>query len=118
VFKGAEHVDAAKEFLSFLLSEGRLGAYIEASLGRGLPTMPALLETPYWQDPKDPHRTAAAAQLGQPVAPVYSNLNLKYGQVEEEAVWETAAHRIAADGLTPEQAADEAIAQIKQILGE
>jgi multiple sugar transport system substrate-binding protein len=118
VFKDAEHVDAAKEFLGFLLSEGRLGAYIEASLGRGLPTMPALLETPYWQDPKDPHRTAAAAQLGQPVAPVYSNLNLKYGQVEEEAVWETAAHRIAADGLTPEQAADEAIARIQQILAQ
>ena len=118
VFKDADNVDAAKDFLRYLLSEGRLGAYIEASLGRGLPTMPALLETPYWQDPKDPHRTAAAAQLGQPVAPVYANLNLKYGQVEEEAVWETAAHRIAADGLTPEQAADEAIARIKQILAQ
>lgn len=118
IFKDAEHADAAKDFLRFLLSEGRLGGYIEASLGRGLPTMPALLETPYWQDPKDPHRTAAASQLGQPVAPIYANLNLKYGQVEEEAVWETAVHRIAAEGLTPEQATDEAIARIKQILAE
>lgn len=118
VFKDADNVAAAKDFLRYLLSEGRLGAYLEASLGRGLPTMPALLETPYWQDPKDPHRTAAVSQLGQPVAPSYPNLNWKYGQVDEQAIWEKAVNRIAADGLTPEQAADEAIAQIKQILAE
>jgi multiple sugar transport system substrate-binding protein len=118
VFKDGANVDAAKDFLRYLLSEGRLGAYLEASLGRGLPTMPALLETPFWQDSKDPHRTAAASQLGQPVAPSYPNLNPKYGQVEEEAIWEKAVNRIAVDGLTPEQAADEAIARIKQILAE
>ncbi len=27
-------------------------------------------------------------------------------------------HRVVADGLTPEQAADEAIARVKQLLGE
>jgi multiple sugar transport system substrate-binding protein len=118
VFKDGANVDAAKDFLRYLLSEGRLGAYLEASLGRGLPTMPALLETPFWQDSKDPHRTAAANQLGQPVAPSYPNLNPKYGQVEEEAIWEKAVNRIVVDGLTPEQAADEAIARIKQILAE
>jgi multiple sugar transport system substrate-binding protein len=115
-FKAAKNVEAAKDFLRYLLSEGRLGAYLEASLGRGLPTMPALLDTPFWQDSKDPHRTAAVSQLGQPVAPSYPNLNPKYGQVDAETVWEKAAHRIVADGLTPEQAADEAIARVKQIL--
>jgi multiple sugar transport system substrate-binding protein len=116
VFKDAKNVEGAKDFLRYLLSEGRLGAYLEASLGRGLPTMPALLDAPFWQDPKDPHRTAAASQLRQPVAPSYPNLNPKYGQVDEEAVWEEAVHRIVADGLTPEQAADEAIARVKQIM--
>ena len=76
------------------------------------PAMPALLDTPFWQDSKDPHRTAAVSQLGQPVAPSYPALNPKYGQVDEEAVWEKAVHRIVADGLTPEQAADEAIARV------
>ena len=43
-FKAAKNVEAAKDFLRYLLSEGRLGAYFEASLGRGLPAMPALLD--------------------------------------------------------------------------
>ena len=118
VFKDAKNVAGAKDFLRYLLSEGRLGAYLEGSLGRGLPTMPALLETSFWQDSKDPHRTVAAKQLGQPVAPSYPTLNPKYGQVDDEAVWEKAVHRIVADGLTPEQAADEAIARVKEILAE
>ena len=33
-------------------------------------------------------------------------------------VWPEAVHRIAADGVSPEQAVDEAIARIKQILSE
>jgi multiple sugar transport system substrate-binding protein len=115
-FNDAQNVEAANEFLRYLLSKGRLGAYLEASLGRGLPAMPALLDTPFWQDSKDPHRTAAVAQLGQSVAASYPNLNPKYGQVDEEAVWEKAVQRIAADGVSPEQAADEAIARIEQIL--
>ncbi len=118
VFKDAKNVEGAKDFLRYLLSEGRLGTYVEASLGRGLPTMPALLETSFWQDPKDPHRAAAVSQLGQPVALPYATLNPKYGQVDEEAVWEKAVHRIVADGLTPQQAADEAIARVKEILAD
>lgn len=116
VFKDAKNVAGAKDFLRYLLSEGRLGGFLEASLGRGLPTMPALLETAFWQDPKDPHRAAAAKQLGQPVAPLYQNLNPKYGEVGEQAVWQTAVNRIAVDHLSPEQAADQAIAEVKQIL--
>ena len=32
--------------------------------------------------------------------------------------WPEAVHRVAADGISPEQAVDEAIARIKQILAE
>jgi multiple sugar transport system substrate-binding protein len=38
--------------------------------------------------------------------------------VESELVWPKAIHRIVVNGLTPEQATDEAIARVKQILGE
>jgi hypothetical protein len=33
-------------------------------------------------------------------------------------VWPNAVHRVAAEGISPEQAVDEAIARIKQILAE
>jgi hypothetical protein len=36
----------------------------------------------------------------------------------EPPIFRTAVHRVAADGWTPEQAVDEAIARIKQILSE
>jgi multiple sugar transport system substrate-binding protein len=38
--------------------------------------------------------------------------------VWKENVWGKAIHRVAAEGITPEQAVDEAIARIKQILSE
>ena len=33
-----------------------------------------------------------------------------------ESVWGKAVHRVVADGISPEQAVDDAIARIKQIL--
>jgi len=42
----------------------------------------------------------------------------RYGKVDHELVWEKTIHRIVTEGITPEQAVDEAIARIKQILSE
>ena len=36
----------------------------------------------------------------------------------EREVWGNAVHRVVADGISPAQAVDEAIARIKQILSE
>ena len=44
--------------------------------------------------------------------------NPRHMLVDREYVWANAVHRVAADGISPEQAVDEAIARIKQILGE
>ena len=38
--------------------------------------------------------------------------------VRRAPIYGTAVHRVAAEGISPEQATDEAIARIKQILGE
>jgi hypothetical protein len=38
--------------------------------------------------------------------------------VADEGVWENAVHDIVTDGISPEQAVDEAIARIKEILSE
>jgi hypothetical protein len=39
-------------------------------------------------------------------------------RVLDENVWGNAVHRVAADGISPEEMVDEAIARIKQILAE
>ena len=44
--------------------------------------------------------------------------DMRYDMVWQELTWAKAVHRVAADGVGPEQAVDEAIARIKQILSE
>ena len=44
--------------------------------------------------------------------------NWRHDLVQKEGVWAKAIHRVAAEGISPEQAVDEAIARIKQILSE
>ena len=55
-------VATAKEFVRFLVAEGWLAHYLDFSGERMLPPMPKLLEAPFWLDPSDPHRMAAAMQ--------------------------------------------------------
>ena len=42
----------------------------------------------------------------------------RHDRVWEERVWPKAIHRVVTEGISPEQAVDEAIARIKQILAE
>ena len=63
VFKAGGHVALAKEFVRFLVGEGWLAHWLDFAGDRFLPPMPALLEQPFWLDPSDPHRMAAAMQF-------------------------------------------------------
>jgi multiple sugar transport system substrate-binding protein len=42
----------------------------------------------------------------------------RYNLLQTEDVWGNAVHRVVAGNISPEQAVDEAIARIKQILAE
>ena len=83
--------------------------------------MPKLLDAPFWLDPSDPHHMAAAMQfLTRPHAypmrwPPATGATIWSSR---ETVWGKAIHRVVAEGISPEQAVDEAIARIKQILSE
>jgi multiple sugar transport system substrate-binding protein len=121
VFKDAEHVATAKEFVRFLVAEGWLAHYLDFSAERFLPPMPSLIDSPFWLDPSDPHRMAAVMQISsRPMEYDYQIVtgDWRYGRIGQEHVWAKAVHRVAADGISPEQAVDEAIARIKQILRE
>jgi multiple sugar transport system substrate-binding protein len=121
VFKDGGNVAAAKEFVHFLVAEGWLMHYLNFSGQRMLPPIPKLLDQPFWLDPSDPHLMAAVMQAAsRPLAHDYTfaSGDLRHDQISVERVWPKAIHRVAAEGTSPEQAVDEAIARIKEILSE
>ena len=121
VFKDGGHVATAKEFVRFLVAEGWLMHYLDFSGERFLPSMPKLLDQPFWLDPSDRHHMAAVMQLeSRPLAHDYTAVSgdLRHDQIYNERVWAKAVHRVVTEGISPEQAVDEAIARIKQILAE
>jgi multiple sugar transport system substrate-binding protein len=122
VFRDGRNVAAAKEFVRFLVAEGWLAHYLDFAGERMLPPMPKLLDAPFWLDPSDPHRMAAVMQIAsRPTQYDYAVVSgdWRYDLVwSKSRVWATAIHRVAAEGVSPEQAVDEAIARIKQILAE
>jgi multiple sugar transport system substrate-binding protein len=121
VFKDGANVATAKEFVRFLVADGWLMHYLDFSGERMLPSIPALLDQPFWLDPTDQHHMAAAMQAqSRAVAHDYTAASGDVGhdQIYNERVWAKAVHRVAAEGVSPEQAVDEAIARIKEILAE
>ncbi len=123
VFKGGSNVALAKEFVRFLVAEGWLAHYLDFSAERFLPAMSKLLEQPFWLDPSDPHQMASVMQMSSrslareyAYAPISGNW--RHQLVNQQHVWAQAIHRVAANGISPEQAVDEATLRIKQMLSE
>jgi multiple sugar transport system substrate-binding protein len=64
---------------------------------------------------------AAAIQAqSRPLAHDYTATSgdLRHDQIYNERVWAKAVHRVVTENISPEQAVDDAIARIKQILSE
>jgi len=121
VFKAGRNPALAREFVRFLVQDGWLAHWLTFAGDRFMPTMRKLVEQPFWLDPQDPHRMRAAIQLLS--RPHLMNMDVRDNEwrsvaIWGENVWGNAVHRVAADGISPEQAVDEAIARIKQILAE
>jgi multiple sugar transport system substrate-binding protein len=122
VFKEGGNSAVAKEFVRFLVEDGWLAHWLDFSRDRLLPPMRRLIDRPYWLDPSDPHRMRSAMQiLTQPQS--YGWWGVRRDQerrfnLAEPPIMRMAVHRVAAEGVSPEQAVDEAIARIKQILAE
>jgi multiple sugar transport system substrate-binding protein len=111
----------AKEFVRFLVAEGWLAHYLDFAGERMLPPMPKLLDAPFWLDPSDPHRMAAVMQASaRPLQYDYATVtgDWRHDLAFREELWAKAANRIVTEGISPEEAVDEAIARIEQILNE
>jgi multiple sugar transport system substrate-binding protein len=122
IFKAGQNPALAGDFVRFLAEGGWLAHWLTFAGDRWLPPMRKLVEQPFWLDPSDPHRMHAAIQIltrpHQYSGEGVRDNELRSDRIGEEEIWGNAVHRVAADGISPEQAIDEAIARIKQILSE
>jgi multiple sugar transport system substrate-binding protein len=121
VFATGRHVEAALEFVRFLVEDGWLGHWPSFAGDRNLPVLARLLDQPFWLDPSDPHRMRSVMQVAtHPNGYSWWGLPDAQRQLANDYMLAltTAVHRVGAEGLTPEQAVDEAITRIKQILSE
>ena len=124
VLKHGEHEVVAKEFVRFLVGEGWLAHWLNFAGDRFLPPMPSLLDQPFWLDPNDPHRMRAAMQVLtrpgaiDPFLLAHEDKARAFRELRDKGGWGKAVHRVAAERISPEQAVDEVIARVKQILSE
>jgi multiple sugar transport system substrate-binding protein len=116
--KGARNEEVAKDFLKYMIQPKVVNEYLKSGLGRWLPTMPELVKNdPFWLDPKDPHRSAYARQgMLDPTVPNYPAFNPGYAEANAQQIWGTAEADVIREGMTPQAAADKALARIAAIL--
>jgi multiple sugar transport system substrate-binding protein len=120
IFKDGGNGATAKQFARFLAEEG-LAHWVTFMGDQYTPPMRKLVDQPFWLDPTDPHRMRAAVQIM--TQPQLLDMDVRdnewrSGRIWEENVWGRAVHRVVTDGISSEQAVDEAIARIKEILAE
>ena len=115
--KGAKNVEAAKDFLKYLIKPDVLNELLKTGLARRIPPMQSIVkDDPWWLDPKDPHRVAYVQQgvLG-PTVPQFWVYNPAYAQVQNEHVFPNAWAEIVKDGATPQAAAEKAFKRVEEI---
>jgi multiple sugar transport system substrate-binding protein len=114
--KGAKNVTVAKEFLKYFAQPKVCGEFVELGLGRWLPVMPSLAQSPFWQDPKDPHlRGYVQMGLLGPTTPDYFVFNLAMAEVRNQHVWSMAMIDVAKEGVKADVAVDKAFKRIEEI---
>lgn len=114
VFKGP-NVAAAKSLLAVLLEPANLSRYVEGSQGRFLPVTKKIISMPYWHNPRDHHIQTAIENLKVVKTPSWI-LNPAYSAVITENVWGHAVEGIAKGTKSVEKAADQAIADMRDIV--
>jgi multiple sugar transport system substrate-binding protein len=121
VIEESRNTATAKDFVRFLVEDGWLAHWLTFAGDRYLPPMRKLVEQPFWLDPSDPHRMRAAMQTfthSHLTNVGVRNNEWRSSRAYEENVWAKAIHRVATENISPQQAVDEAIARIKEILSE
>ncbi len=116
IFQDSPHQSLAKEFLRYFIQPKISVQYLKATGSRNQPVQNSVWSDPYWQNTEDPYITTIAKILtGKHTRLSYIVDNPAYSQVLAENVWGKALTKVTIEGISPEKAADEAIAKIKTI---
>lgn len=119
IFKNSPHKSLAKNFIRYFIQPQVTTNYLKATHGRGQPVRKSVWSDPFWQNSKDPYIATVRKILTRGQTRLcYEVKYPAYSQVLAENVWGKALTQVTAEGVKPEQAADEAIAQIKEIFAE
>jgi multiple sugar transport system substrate-binding protein len=119
LFAQSPHQQVAKNFLIYISQPEVIENYLKSSGNRFAPVQTTMWTNPFWQNSQDSYISTVTKTLTKkPTRPYYTVQNPAYGEVLQENVWGKALNRILVDQISTEQAADEAIAQIKQIFAE
>ena len=96
---------------SYFIQPEVIGDYLKAAGGRFFPVNEKSWADPFWTDPADPHIfTAAQPLINRQTRLSYTALNPAYSLILKEGIWGQALNSIIVDQVSPEQAADNAIA--------
>ncbi|HLT01773.1 MAG TPA: extracellular solute-binding protein [Geminicoccaceae bacterium] len=118
IFSDAKNKEGAKDFMRFLYEPENIGPYLEGSLGRWFPVMPELQNTAYWTETDDPHRQIHWRQyMERPQNPFPFVYNHRFIQVMTENAIGKAVGRMVLEDWSAEDAADELIARVKEVVG-
>ncbi|MEM8673361.1 MAG: ABC transporter substrate-binding protein [Cyanobacteria bacterium P01_G01_bin.67] len=118
IFEDAAHPQLAKDFLAYIIQPEVINVFLKES-GRHSPAHTSVYQDPYWTNPEDPHTSAVTKTLTESkIRPIYSSNSPAYSIVLKENIWGQSLEKILLNNISPEQAADEAIARIKEIFQE
>ncbi|MDJ0651290.1 MAG: ABC transporter substrate-binding protein [Xenococcaceae cyanobacterium MO_188.B19] len=119
IFADSPHVKLAKDFMRYFIQPEVTIKYLQASGNRNQPVQNSVWQDPFWQQTTDPYLKMTTKILATEKSRLsYTSNNPAYSQVLEENIWGKTLNRIVVDRLSPEQAADEAIAKIKKIFNQ
>ena len=121
VFKAGGNPTLAEDFVRFLAEEGWLAHWLDFAGDRFMPPMRKLARAAVLARPERPAPHARGDPDPDPAPPAEhggTRPRMAIGPDHSENVWGQAVHRVVTEGISPEQAVDEAIARIKQILRE
>ena len=116
IFADSPHVSLAKDFLRYFMQPTVMKEYLQASGNRNQPVQQSLWRDPLWQETNDPYLAVATKVFTKGKTRLFDVAkNPAYSNVLQQNIWGKALNRIAVEGLSAEEAGNDAIAQIIEI---